>query len=64
VTEQGNSIAASYAMDCISRSEIASQGLPPDADRELVKAQVYATLAVVEVLERIEQSGDPVFTRD
>lgn len=64
MTTEDSRIAAGYALDCISRSEIASQGLPPDADRELAKAQVYATLAVAEVLERIEQSGDPVFTRD
>jgi hypothetical protein len=63
VTE-GNSIAAQAAVDCIDRAEHATRGAPPDADRELRKAQVYATLAVVEVLERIEQSGDPVFTRD
>jgi hypothetical protein len=64
MSTEGNSAAAGYAMDCISRSEYATQGLPPDPDRELRKAQVYAILAVVEVLERIEQSGDPVFTRD
>jgi hypothetical protein len=57
-------IAAGYALDCIANAEDATRGAPPDPDRELAKAQVYATLAVAEVLERIEQSGDPVFTRD
>jgi hypothetical protein len=64
MSSEGNSVVAGYALDCISRAEIASQGLPPDPTLEVAKAQVYATLAVVEVLERIEQSGDPVFTRD
>lgn len=64
MTEQGNSIAASAAVDCIEQADAAVAGSPPLSTHLLAKAQVYATLAVAEVLERIEQSGDPVFTRD
>lgn len=64
MTTEGKSVAANSAVDCIERADQATIGQPPDPDRELRKAQVYATLAVVEVLERIEQSDDPVFTSD
>jgi hypothetical protein len=65
MTSEGKSVAASYAMDCISRADMAGQGLPPDPALEVAKAQVYATLALVETLERLEANGEPpVFGRD
>ena len=57
MTTDGKSMAADYALDCVSRAERAEQGLPPDPDRELRKAQVYATLALVEVLETREEGS-------
>ena len=58
---EGKSVAAGYALDCIAKAEHATRGAAPDAALELAKAQVYATLAVVEALEGAEP---PVFGRD
>jgi len=64
MTIEGKSVAANAAVDCVERADRATIGQPPDPDRELRKAQVYATLAVVEVLERLEANGEgPVFSR-
>jgi hypothetical protein len=61
MTTEGKSVAAGYALDCIARAEHATRGLPPAADLELAKAQVYATLAIAEA---IEDGDGAVFTRD
>jgi hypothetical protein len=51
MTTEASRLAKGYALDCITRAETDAQGSPPDPDRELRKAQVYATLAVAEALE-------------
>ena len=58
---EGRSVAADFAVECIEQADHAVRGAAPDPELLLRKAQVYATLAVVEALEGAE---GPVFTRD
>lgn len=62
ITEDSNS-AAVIARDYVEAAELADRGAAPNPDRLLAKAQVYATLAVVEALEGL-QGEPPVFGRD